>query len=125
MIHAQKADRKGNVLLWGIVGVQKEAVLAARRAIVTVEEIVETSARPGAQCGRAAVLGGQRCVRSTRRRSPSYAHGYYERDNSFYKAWDAIARDATLRSWMREHILETKDFAGSSRSGRRELMSPA
>jgi glutaconate CoA-transferase subunit A len=45
--------------------------------------------------------------------APSYAHGYYQRDNSFYKKWDAIARDRdTFVAWMREHILETKDFDG-------------
>src|SRR5205085_3076681 len=80
VIHAQKADRKGNVLLWGILGVQKEAVLAAKRAIVTVEEIVDELNAPPNACvlpswTLAAVChvpGGAR---------PSYAHGYYDRDN--------------------------------------------
>jgi glutaconate CoA-transferase subunit A len=113
IVHAQKADRKGNVLLWGILGVQKEAVLAARRAIVTVEEIVDDL---GVEPARNAVIlpnwviGAVACV--PRGAAPSYAHGYYARDNAFYKAWDAIARerDAFL-AWMRENILETRDFA--------------
>ena len=114
VIHAQKADRKGNVLLWGILGVQKEAVLAARRAIVTVEEIVDDLGVDPARNGVilpswvisavSPVPGGA---------APSYAHGYYERDNAFYKRWDAISRDRdTFVAWMREHILETKDFDG-------------
>ena len=63
VIHAQKADRKGNVLMWGVVGVQKEAVLAAKRAIVTVEEIVD-ELRRAAEFGGAAVVGGRaRCAK--------------------------------------------------------------
>jgi glutaconate CoA-transferase, subunit A len=116
IIHAQKADRKGNVLLWGVVGVQKEAVLAAKRAIVTVEEIVDKLDAPmnsvvlpnwvvSAVCE---VPGGS---------FPSYALGYYPRDNAFYKKWDAIAKDReTFLSWMERHVLGTADFAGFRRS---------
>jgi len=105
IIHAQQADRKGNVQLWGITGVQKETVLASSRSIVSVEEIVdELEPRPGAVVlptwvidAVAEVPGGAR---------PSYAHGYYERDNEFYAAWDSISRDRdTFASWMREHVL--------------------
>ncbi|MCC6006479.1 MAG: CoA transferase subunit A [Rhodobacteraceae bacterium] len=105
-IHAQKADRAGNVLIEGIVGVQKEAVLAARRAaIVTVEEIVDDlGAHPNACvlprwtiAAIAVVPGGAH---------PSYAHGYYGRDNAAYIAWDAIAGDReAFRAWMEEHVL--------------------
>jgi len=108
VIHAQQADRAGNILVKGIVGVQKEAVLAARRAIATVEEIVDQLA---AGSPNAVVLpnwtvsavsvapGGAR---------PSYAHGYYRRDNSFYVAWDAISRDReTFLEWMQANVLET------------------
>ena len=114
MIHAQKADRKGNVLLWGILGVQKEAVLAARRAIVTVEEVVDDL---GVDPARNAVILPSWVISAVSPApggaAPSYAHGYYERDNAFYKRWDAIARDRdTFAAWMREHILETKDFDG-------------
>lgn len=112
VIHAQRADRAGNVQLWGIIGVQKEAALAARRVIVTVEEIVDHLERvPGdvilpsfvvdAVC---AAPGGAH---------PSYAHGYDHRDNAFYRAWDAISRDrATFTAWIDRHIHGTEDHAG-------------
>jgi glutaconate CoA-transferase subunit A len=110
VIHAQKADRKGNVLLWGILGVQKEAALAAKRLIVTVEEIVDSlHAAPNAcilpkwaVTAVCEVPGGA---------FPSYAHGYYERDNRFYMAWDSIAREREIfQAWIRRHILDTADF---------------
>jgi len=111
VIHAQKADRKGNVLIWGILGVQKEAVLAAKRAIVTVEEIVDDLRAPPNACvlphwtvnAVCAVPGGS---------WPSYAEGYYERDNAFYIAWDEVSRDRErYREWMDRHVLETRDWA--------------
>ncbi len=110
VIHAQKADRKGNVLLWGIVGVQKEAVLAARRAIVTVEEIVDDlGAWPNACILPAWVVSAVCHVPGGAR--PSYAMGYYERDNQFYQAWDEIARAReSFQAWIKRHVLETKDF---------------
>lgn len=106
IVHAQRADRAGNVLIEGIVGVQKEAVLAATRAsVVTVEEIVDELRPPSPNSvvlpnwtvGAIALApGGAR---------PSYAHGYYPRDNAFYTAWEAIARDRdTFLGWMREHV---------------------
>jgi len=110
VVHAQRADREGNVQLWGISGVQKEVVLASRRSLVTVEEVVtRLEPRPGASFipnwvidAVAEVPGGA---------SPSYAHGYYERDNGFYLAWDAISRDReTFTAWMERHILKTEDF---------------
>src|SRR5215470_12100265 len=93
VIHALKADRAGNVLIEGIVGVQKEAVLAAKRSLVTVEEIVEDF---GERSANAVILpswsvGAIACVPGGAH--PSYAHGYYKRDNAYYKAWDAISRD--------------------------------
>ena len=101
IVHAQKADRDGNVLLEGIVGVQKEAVLAARRSLVTVEEIVDALPRTGPNAvvlpswtvtAIAVAPGGAQ---------PSYAHGYYARDNAFYVAWDAISRDrGTFQAWL-------------------------
>jgi len=116
IIHAQRADRAGNVLIEGIVGVQKEAVLAAARAVVTVEEIVD-DLRPASP--NSVVLpswtidaiaeapGGAR---------PSYAHGYYRRDNAFYTAWDGIAREReTFQGWMHEHVLKG---GAASRVGR-------
>lgn len=111
IIHAQKADRKGNVMLWGILGVQKEAALAAQHCIITVEEVVDDlGAWPNAPVlpswaisAVCEVPGGAR---------PSYAQGYYERDNQFYQAWDAISRSRdTFQAWIQRYILETKDFA--------------
>ena len=106
IIHAQRADREGNVLIEGIVGVQKEAVLAARTAIATVEEIVDGL---GPRSTNAVILPGWTlsavCVAPGGAR-PSYAHGYYARDNAFYIAWDEIARDrAAFTKWMEENVL--------------------
>jgi glutaconate CoA-transferase subunit A len=104
IIHAQQADRAGNVQLWGITGVQKEAVLAAARAIVTVEEIVdELVLRPGGVVLPAWVLTAVAHVPGGAH--PSYAAGYSERDNGFYQRWDAISRDRdTFTTWMAEHV---------------------
>lgn len=114
IIHAQRADRKGNVLIEGIVGVQKEAVLAAKRSIVTVEEIVDELAPPSpnsvvlpswAVTAVSHVPGGA---------FPSYAHGYYPRSNAFYIGWDDIARDRdSFTAWIKENVLDAgpEDFA--------------
>jgi glutaconate CoA-transferase subunit A len=105
VIHAQQADRAGNVMLWGLTGVQKEAVLAADRAIVTVEEIVdELEPRPHAVVLPAWVVTAIAHVPNGA--WPSYAHDYSKRDNRFYAAWDDIARDRDrFRGWMEEHVL--------------------
>ncbi|HEY3607108.1 MAG TPA: CoA-transferase [Pseudonocardiaceae bacterium] len=103
VIHAQQADRAGNVRMWGITGVQKEAVLAATRSLVTVEEVVPSfEPRPGTVVlpnwvvSRIAVVPGGAY--------PSYADGYSVRDNDYYLAWDAISRDRdTFRAWLDEH----------------------
>ena len=104
IVHAQRADRKGNVLVSGILGVQKEAVLAARRSIVTVEEIVEDLDAPMNGCvlphwvvtAVCEVPGGAR---------PSYAHGYYARDNRAYQQWDKISRTREgFESWLKTHV---------------------
>jgi glutaconate CoA-transferase subunit A len=100
VVHAQRADRAGNVQLWGITGVQKEAVLAARRALVTVEEIVdELTPTPGAVVLPAWVIDAVAVVPGGA--APSYAHGYYHRDNDAYRAWDRTSRDReTFRRWL-------------------------
>lgn len=111
IIHAQKADRAGNVLIGGIKGVQKEAVLAARRSIVTVEEIVDT-------------LEGQfndivlphwvvtAVCEVPQGAHPSYAQGYYRRDNAFYQEWDAISGEReSFLAWIDEFVLGTRDHA--------------
>jgi len=107
IIHAQKADRAGNVLLEGIVGVQKEAVLSSKRSLVTVEEIVDDlGPRSFNACilphwtvtAIAVVPGGAH---------PSYTQGYYKRDNAFYEAWDDIARDRdSFAAWMDANVLK-------------------
>ena len=111
VIHAQKADRKGNVLISGIVGIQKEAVLAAKSAIVTVEEIVDDLAAPMNACFIPHWVLSAVCE-VPEGAHPSYAHGYYGRDNAFCKAWDAISRERdTFLEWMRKHVLGTKTHA--------------
>ena len=106
IIHAQRADRAGNILIEGIIGVQKEAALAATRVIVTVEEIVDDLHAPGPN---ATVLPNwtiHAIVEAPGGAHPSYAHGYYGRDNAFYTAWDAIARNReSFLAWMQEHVL--------------------
>jgi glutaconate CoA-transferase subunit A len=103
-VHAQQANRAGDVLIHGIIGIQKEAILCAKRAIVTVEEIVDEFSHPphsvvvpnwviSAVCE---VPGGAK---------PSYAHGYYHRDNAFYIGWDTIARDrGRFVAWIDENV---------------------
>ncbi len=116
VIHAQKADRKGNVLLWGIVGAQKEAIMAAERAIVTVEEIVDQlDAPPNAVILPAWILSAVSEVKHGA--FPSYTHGYYPRNNAFYKQWDVISKDReTFLAWIDKHIMKTKDFEEFRRS---------
>jgi glutaconate CoA-transferase subunit A len=105
VVHAQEADRRGNVQLWGIPGVQKEAVLAARRSLVTVERIVdELAPRPGgvtipgwAITAVAEAPGGSQ---------PSYSLGITTRDNGFYREWDAISRDRDrFAAWVEQHVM--------------------
>jgi glutaconate CoA-transferase subunit A len=112
IIHAQQGDDDGNVHLWGISGVQKEAVLAARRAVVTVEEIVSSfEPRMGSIVLPSWVIDAVAVVPGGAH--PSYAAGYYDRDNEFYEHWDAISRDREqFLSWMAEHVLEGAREAG-------------
>ncbi len=105
IIHAQRADRQGNVLIEGIVGVQKETVLAATRAIVTVEEIVDDLAPPSPNSVVLPTWTVDAIAVAPRGAAPSYAHGYYDRDNAFYKAWDAISRDRErFQGWIHEDV---------------------
>lgn len=105
VIHAQLADRDGNVMLWGITGVQREAVLAAKRAIVTVEEVVdEFPEHTGAVILPNWVLSAVSVVPGGS--WPSYAAGYSVRDNDFYLQWDAISRDRSkFLQWADENGL--------------------
>jgi len=104
IVHAQRADRVGNVQLWGITGVQKEAVLAAARSLVTVEEVVdELEPRPGAVVLPSWVV--TYVAEAPGGAHPSYAHGYSERDNDYYLRWDAISRDRdTFSGWLDEQL---------------------
>jgi glutaconate CoA-transferase subunit A len=116
VIHAQQADRQGNVLIWGIIGIQKEAVLAARRAIVTVEEVVDAfDASYNATILPNWVIDAI-CVEPGGAH-PSYAQDYYKRDNAFYQAWDPISRERdSFLAWMDKHVMGTADFAGFRQS---------
>lgn len=109
VIHAQQADRHGNVMLWGIAGVQKEAVLAARHALVTVEEIVpDLVPRPHATVLPSWVISAVSVVPNGA--WPSYADGYSVRDNSFYAAWDSISRDReSFTAWMHANVLDVAE----------------
>ncbi|CAN7236419.1 CoA transferase subunit A [Rhizobium sp. LjRoot254] len=112
-IHAQKANKKGDVLVEGIIGIQKEAVLAAKRAVVTVEEVVEDFEGVSVNAciipswtitNIAVVPGGAH---------PSYAQGYYARDNAAYLEWDKISSDRTLfENWIKDEVLSAapEDF---------------
>jgi glutaconate CoA-transferase subunit A len=119
IIHAQRADKAGNVMIEGVLGVQKEAVLAAKRSVVTVEEIVdELPARslnavvlPYWTVGHVAEVPGGAF--------PSYAQGYYPRNNSFYKQWDTIARERdTFLAWMQENVLSKGPEAFAQYAGK-------
>ncbi len=105
VIHAQRGDKFGNVLIEGIIGVQKQAALAANRVVVTVEEIVDDLKASSNSCilpswvinAIVEVPGGAK---------PSYAFGYYPRDNEFYKSWDSIARDRShFLEWVQDNVL--------------------
>jgi glutaconate CoA-transferase, subunit A len=116
ILHAQQIDAAGNVLLRGIVGATKEAALAARCLLVTVEEQVERLSSdinsvvlPAWTVTAASLVPGGA--------HPSYALGYYPRDNAFYRAWDGIARErATFLTWMRAHVLAASDHAALLRT---------
>jgi glutaconate CoA-transferase, subunit A len=116
IIHAQRADRDGNVQIWGLVGVQKEAVLAARASIVTVEEIVDQlTPVPGAVVLPSWVISA--VCEVPRGAHPSFAMGYSERDNAFYKAWDPIAADRDVFvEWVDAHIHGTTNHCSFLRT---------
>lgn len=111
VIHAQKADKRGNVLMWGIVGVQKEIALSAKKTIVTVEEIVDdldpwpnAVVLPSWSVTAVCLAPGGA--------APSYADGYYQRDNRFYTAWDKVSRSRdSFLDWMERHVLGVADHA--------------
>ena len=109
ILHAQKADRRGNILLVGIIGAQKEAALAAGTLLVTVEELVDELDAPM----NAVVIPGFAVAAVALvpfGAHPSYAHGRYARDNAFCRAWDEVARTREgFTRWLDQHVLGTRD----------------
>lgn len=113
IIQAQRADKLGNTQIWGLVGSQKEAAFASDKVIVVVEEIVD-EAVIRADPSRTVIPGliVDAVVHCPRGAHPSFAQGYYDRDNAFYLAWDAISRDAdALEAWLDEWVYGTRDHA--------------
>jgi glutaconate CoA-transferase subunit A len=113
IIHAQQADAAGDTRIWGLVGCQKEAAFAAERVIVVVEELVD-EAVIRADPDRTVIPGliVDAVVVEPFGAHPSYAQGFYDRDNRHYVEWDAISRDAdTLHGWLRDHVLGVPDRA--------------
>ncbi|GAA4659700.1 CoA transferase subunit A [Amycolatopsis dongchuanensis] len=113
IVHAQRADRAGNTQIWGLTGVQAEAVFAAAKAVVVVEEIVDDDvvrSDPNRTVIPAHAVDA--VVECPRGAHPSFAQGYYDRDNAFYRAWSGISRDRErLREWMAEWVHGTADHA--------------
>lgn len=117
IIHAQRADAEGNTQLWGLMGVQKECAFAARRVIVVVEEIVDESvirADPNRTLIPGLIVDAVVCEPLAAH--PSYAQGYYDRDNEFYLKWDEISRDrARTEAWLDEWVHGVADRAEYAR----------
>lgn len=104
VIHAQRADREGNVQLWGIVGIQKEAALAAKRCLVTVEEVVDRL-EPVAGAVVIPRFAVTLVAQAPGGSHPSYTQGYSVRDNAYYQSWDAISRDRdAFTRWLDEEV---------------------
>jgi glutaconate CoA-transferase subunit A len=113
IIHAQRADAQGNTQIWGLLGVQKEAAFASRHVIVVVEELVDESVIR-ADPNRTVVPGiiVDAVVLEPWGAHPSYAQGYYDRDNDFYVAWEQISRDsARLAEYLDRYVLGVPDRA--------------
>ncbi|MFC1936240.1 CoA transferase subunit A [Chloroflexota bacterium] len=112
VIHAQRCDQQGNTQIWGLTGMQKEAAFAAERVIVVVEEIVEENvirSDPNRTIIPHMIVDA--VVHQPYGAHPSYVQGYYDRDNSFYLAWDRISRDqADVEQWLKEWVYELKNW---------------
>ncbi|MEP7360795.1 MAG: CoA-transferase [Chloroflexota bacterium] len=111
IIHAQRADAAGDTQVWGLLGCQKEAAFAADRVIVVVEELVDESvirADPNRTILPGLVVDA--VVVEPFGAHPSYAQGYYDRDNAFYLEWDRISRDEeSLQAWLKEWVYGLAD----------------
>jgi glutaconate CoA-transferase, subunit A len=113
IVHAQRADVQGNTQIWGLIGVQKEAAFASRRVIVVVEELVDESVIRS-DPNRTIVPGliVDAVVVEPWAAHPSYAQGYYDRDNEFYLAWEAISRNPdSLKRYLDELVYDVPDRA--------------
>lgn len=111
IVHAQRADAKGNVQLWGLTGVQQEVAYSANHVIVTVEEIVDDEVitlDPNRTVLPAHVVDA--VVEVPRGAHPSFVQGYYDRDGDFYRKWNDISRDRdTLQEWLANWVFGTSD----------------
>ena len=113
IIHAQRADEQGNTQVWGLLGVQKEAAFASQRVIVVVEELVDESVIR-ADPNRTLIPGMivDAVVVEAWGAHPSYAQGYYDRDNDFYVNWEPISRDPEkLKAYLDEFVHGVRDRA--------------
>jgi glutaconate CoA-transferase subunit A len=111
IVHAQRADEDGNTQIWGLLGVQKEAAFASGRVIVVVEEMVDQS-QIRADPNRTVIPGliVDAVVVEPWGAHPSYAQGYYDRDNEFYINWEPISRDpGALSRYLDEFVYGVKD----------------
>lgn len=117
IVHAQRADARGNAQMWGILGVQKEAAFAAERVIVVAEEIVD-EAVVRSDPNRTIIPGFivDAVVHEPWGAHPSYVQGYYDRDNDFYLRWEEISRDqARLAQYLDEWVYGISDRAEYAR----------
>jgi glutaconate CoA-transferase subunit A len=113
VIHAQQADRRGNIGIWGITGVQREAALAAASVLVTVEEVVDELVREGPNFAVLPHWTVTAIAQVPRGSHPSYSMGYSTRDNRFYTRWDRVSRDRELFArWMDAFVVSQDDFGG-------------
>ncbi len=111
IVHAQRADASGNAQIWGLLGVQKEAAFASERVIVVVEELVD-EAVIRADPNRTLIPGMivDAVVVEPWGAHPSYAQGFYDRDNDFYVAWENVSRDpARLKAYLDEYVYGVPD----------------
>ncbi len=113
IIHAQRADRNGNAQAWGLLGVQKEAAFAARHVVVVVEELVDEAViRSDPNRTILPGLAVDALVNEPYGAHPSYAQGYYDRDNPFYLEWDRLSQDEeATRAWLDEWVYRVPDRA--------------
>lgn len=112
VIHAQQADKRGNIGLWGITGVQREVALASTNVVVTVEEIVDELDLAGPNGAVLPSWTVEAIAEVPRGSHPSYSMGYTHRDNAFYTKWDVISRNReTFSKWMEEYVTGPDDYS--------------